>query len=321
MIHRPPKDKGFALLIVLWVVSALAVMGLSLSFAARTETYGTLSYKESLQNRLLAECGVERAVVELLYRQAVMKAGKAEEIPVWRTDGTTYAVPLYNGFSTVRITDESGKIDINQLTDISAIVLKTLLINAGADAGSADIIADSILDWRDEDELHRLSGAESEYYMSLPIPYRAKNAPFDSVDELLLVRGVTPEILYGTPGRSGVAQFLTVRSPGAKINANVAPLQVLLAIPGITSESLQNILAWRESPGLKSASDLRQLMGDSYVQAGPYIAAGESPVFTVESTGYSEGGKKGFGVRAVVRVYPEGRYEYLYYKTRTGVTE
>jgi general secretion pathway protein K len=264
---------------------------------------------------------VERAVLELLYRQDVMKAGTAAEIPVWRTDGAAYSVPLNNGFYTVRITDEAGKLDINQLTDISSIVLKTLLINAGTDAQSADIIADSILDWRDADELHRLNGAESEYYMSLPIPYKAKNAPFDSVDELLLVRGMTPEILYGTPERSGVAQFLTVHSPAAKISVNVAPLPVLLAIPGMTPDSVQNIVAWRESPGNKSASELKELLGSSFSQAEPYMAAGESPIYTVESTGYSEGGKKGFGLRAVVRIFPEGRYQYLYYKTRTGVTE
>ena len=53
------------------------------------------------------------------------------------------------------------------------------------------------MDWRDKDNLHRLNGAEDDYYLSLPQPYKCKNGDFTSIEELLLVRGVTPEIFYG----------------------------------------------------------------------------------------------------------------------------
>jgi general secretion pathway protein K len=68
-----------------------------------------------------------------------------------------------------------------------------------------DIIVDSILDWRDNDDLRRLHGAEDEYYQSLPDPYRAKNDDFESVEELLLVKGITPEIFHG-----GLKNIVTV---------------------------------------------------------------------------------------------------------------
>ena len=87
----------------------------------------------------------------------------------------------------------------------------------------ADIIVDSILDWKDADDLHRLNGAESDYYLSLPNPYRAKDANFDTLEELLLVRGVTPEILYGGGETKGIIQYLTLRPDSSfTINVNVA---------------------------------------------------------------------------------------------------
>lgn len=66
-------------------------------------------------------------------------------------------------------------------------------------------IADSILDWLDEDSDPRPNGSELEYYSVLPTPYAPKNGPIDSVEELLLVRGVTPELLFGIDSnRNGV---------------------------------------------------------------------------------------------------------------------
>ena len=101
----------------------------------------------------------------------------------------------------VRIFNESGKISLNGLTDASGIMVNNLLVNLGSPPEEANRIVDSILDWKDEDDLHRLNGAESDYYQSLPHPYKARNADFESLEELLLVKGVTPDILYRTDAR------------------------------------------------------------------------------------------------------------------------
>lgn len=71
--------------------------------------------------------------------------------------------------------------------------------------GMTEEIADNILDYLDEDDEPREFGAESEYYLSLPTPHEAKNGPLDSVEELLLVKGVTPWMLFGADAnRNGV---------------------------------------------------------------------------------------------------------------------
>ncbi len=104
----------------------------------------------------------------------------------------------------------SGKISLNALTDISGIILKNLLVNQGVSPEDADTIVDSILDWKDADDLHRLHGAESDYYLSLPNPYKAGDVPFETLEVLALVKGVTPEILYGTEKKRGIIHFLTL---------------------------------------------------------------------------------------------------------------
>ncbi len=103
------------------------------------------------------------------------------------------------------VADEAAKLNINTLIqlDPSGQVLYDALMmlpNMTAD------VADAIVDWVDADEDSRESGAESDYYLGLSQPYRAKNGPLNSLDELLLVRGVAPQVLYGTDrNRNGVA--------------------------------------------------------------------------------------------------------------------
>ena len=94
----------------------------------------------------------------------------------------------------MKIGNESGKINLNHA---DAATLKMLLSAFDLDEDEKSVIADSILDWRDANDLHRLNGAEDEYYRSLKVPYECKDGDFDSVEELLLVRGVTEALFYG----------------------------------------------------------------------------------------------------------------------------
>ncbi len=94
--------------------------------------------------------------------------------------------------------DESTRLNVNALVE-----LDKLMENAGRDLlmglpGMTEDVADAILDWMDEDDESREYGAESDYYQELTPPYYAKNGPLDTVEELLLVRGVTPQLLFGS---------------------------------------------------------------------------------------------------------------------------
>jgi type II secretory pathway component PulK len=142
-MHRDLQS-GIALMTVLWIMTILLVIVFSFSYMARTETLSILSFKDGMERKFTAEAGIERGIAELFYRnvyknQSVELEGKE----VWKIDGTPYTGKLGSGYYTVRITDDSGKIDINNMTDASAIIFKNLLTNSGVSAEDADIIGDS----------------------------------------------------------------------------------------------------------------------------------------------------------------------------------
>jgi len=309
------KDEGIALVAVLWVLAIVMAIALSFSFAVRVETHSTLSFKEEIEKRFLADAGIERGIIELFYRNA-NKGQKIilEGLEVWKVDGTPYMIKTDNGFYTVSITDESGKVDINTTPDI---ILKNLLINLGLGFEEVDTIVDSIMDWKDPDELYRLHGAESDYYMLLPNPYKAKNTYFDTLEELLLIKGITPEILYGTKGRKGIMKFLTVNSGTGLINLNVAPKEVLMAVPGITPEAADEIINQRQIKEISYFQQIKEIPEESYPIIEPYVTMESGNIFTIESIGYRGNKKAGYGIRAIVAIIEDNRYEYLYYKKGT----
>ena len=306
-------EKGIALLMVLWVLTILMVLVLSFSFMTRTDTYATLSFMEGAERKLLAEAGIERGILELFYRSANKnQAITLEGREVWRIDGRSYKDQMGEGEYSVRITDESGKIGINAITDGNSDILRNLLKNLGVQEEEANTIVDSILDWKDADDLHHLNGAEDEYYMSLPTPYKAKNANFDTLEELLLIKGMTSEILYGNNEKKGIIDLLTVYSRTSKININVnaAPKEVLMAIPGITPEIADSIISFREHDEIKNVGDV-----GIPPESVPFITFGDSNTYTIDSAGIKGNSKTGFGVRATVMIEGNNNYKYLYYKS------
>lgn len=308
-------QKGMALLMVLWALTILTVMVFSFSYMARTEAYAALSFRQTIEKKFLAEAGIERAMVELLYidankSKAIVKPGDE----VWRTDGRPYKILTENGYYTIAITNEGGKVDINTTSEL---ILRNLLLNLGLDLDDVDIIVDSIMDWKDPDDLHRLHGVEDDYYMSLPAPYKAKNANFETLEELLLVKGMTPEILYGAKGKKGIADFLTVNSKMTNININAAPKEVLSAVPGITPELADAIIAIREAQEIQ---DIQGILGDNYSLAAPYIGLTGTNAFTIESTGHKGAEKTGYTVRATVISEGADKFKYLYYKSPVDIS-
>lgn len=295
---------------VLWVLTVMMVIVMSFSLMTRTEAHSTLSFKEGMEKKFLAEAGIERALAELFYMRQNHNAIVASQgMEAWKADGTPYGGNIGNGSYAVSVTGETGKIDINRVPDI---ILKNLLLNSGVKDKDADIIVDSIMDWKDADDLHRLNGAESDYYMSLPNPYKAKNADFNAIEELLLVRGVTTALLYGSADKKGIMEFITVNSNSNVINVNYAPREVLLAIPGIDSESADRIIQSRQE---KNISNIQEILGDKYQIASPYLSAGDTNVFTIEAVGYNGNAKSGYPVKATVIIESNNKYRYVYYKS------
>jgi type II secretory pathway component PulK len=137
--------------------------------------------------------------------------------------------------------------------------------------GMTTEIADAILDWLDADDQPREYGAEAEYYSSLPTPYAPKNGPLDTVEELLLVRGVTPALLFGQDAnRNGLieASESARATSGAAGASDVAGMQRGWA-SYLTLYSQERLLSSRGEPRINLNSDDLQTLHDSLLQVFP----------------------------------------------------
>ncbi len=114
-----------------------------------------------------------------------------------------------------------------------------------------------MLDWKDsgDNDAHRLSGAENEYYESLEDPYKAKNALFDVPEELSLVKGMTAEYMYGSEETKSLIPLITTFGKGT-ININTVSQEVM-EILGLNPFEIETVLkqrskesgGWRLIPG------------------------------------------------------------------------
>jgi type II secretory pathway component PulK len=231
--QRPEAGEGgFALVAVLVVLALLLTVAGEFAQAMRVEGLTTIGFRNAVTARYLAEAAYQRAVAEILPEALAHELDARQLLAFRRLRLTAGEAPAREGLAMgpgllgYRITDETARLNVNRL---APDVLRRLLDELGVERAIQDVIVDSILDWRDPGEEHRLNGAESAYYLGLPVPHRSKNADLDDVDELAQVRGVTPEILYGRPGSPGLAEYLTVAGPGS-VNVNTASPVVLRAL-------------------------------------------------------------------------------------------
>ena len=255
------KQKGIALVIVLWMLALLTIMATGYSRMMRTETMLTANLVHSAQANALAEAGINQAIIEL-FKPVLEKT--------WKTDGTNYEYQFDNAIINVQTRAEIGKIDLNSAR---LELLMGLLQSVNVPEGDQLPLVEAILDWRDKDNLTRIQGAEDTDYQNAGLKYGAKDGPFNSIDELLLVKGFTSEIY------TKIRPALTIYSHNAGIDPQSAPRQALLAIPDMTETEVDNYIAQR---------DANNEIGQSIPLPGvdsKYLAKSRGMVFLITSEG------------------------------------
>lgn len=329
----PVKDeKGIALILVLWVLALLSVIVGEFCYAMRTEVDITRNFKAQTEAYYIALAGINRAIGELIRNQMMpiqpessedeAKEGKKEAEPSelepmetpdrWRINVDIPPISFGQGEFRVRIGNESGKININGADET---LLKMMLDAFDLEEQQKDIIVDSILDWRDENNLHRVNGAEDDYYRSLSEPYECKDGYFDTVEELLLVRGMTPELFYGglrdivsafKPPKDNVkivGGFKQYRTNVNKININAAPKKVLMILPSMTEDLVKEIVSYRQERDFKGMKEVCAVVGQEACNAiGPYITVETCPFFDVKVEGTIGPGNIRRGMDVVVEI-------------------
>lgn len=247
-----------ALIVVLWVIVLLTAIVGEFSYSMRTEINITRNYKEESEAYYLALAGLEKAKMEILLTESQYTYLNTDGVLVFNIDNEApqRSGNLGRGSYSYNITDEESKLNINTA---SAPQLRYLFLESGVDITSVDTVVDSIMDWRDENDLHMLNGAEEDYYRSLEYPYSCKDGPFEAIEELLLVKGMTREIFYGSKDADGeqkykgVVQYLTVSGLNS-ININTSSDVVLEAIFGI--QQAANYISQRKIGPIKSGGNV-----------------------------------------------------------------
>jgi general secretion pathway protein K len=230
MRHFLPKQRGVALILVLWVTILLTVIAGSFAFAMRTDMMVVQSSVATSRAEAAANAGVHRALLELF-----KPPSDAER---WQADGQVHEFTLAGAKIAVSALDESGKIDINTA---ATELLKGLFVSAGLKDEEATALVDAVQDWRDADDLRRPNGAEEPEYRAAGLKYKPANAPFQTIEELQLVLGMKPEIYHR------IAGIITVYSRQPGLNAAIASRAALLAIPGATAEQVDGYMEQREA--------------------------------------------------------------------------
>ena len=234
---RAADEQGFALLVVILVLALLSVVVTEFAFSMRLEASMVRAFRDGVLARNLAEAGIQQGIREILTDANVHAIDESGQVAFyWLPPGGTAVervpslprerVPLGAGEFSYRITDEEARLNIN---GGSTERTQRLLTALGVEKIDRDTIVDSIEDWRDANDTKRTNGAESEDYLQLPVPYRARNSNFQDTIELLQVKGVTPELYYGQGDKVGFADVFTARGRGT-VNMNTASAPVLSAM-------------------------------------------------------------------------------------------
>jgi len=192
---RPRRQKGFALLIVLLTMGFLALIGTQIVAAARSDTRLAGNLKQEAVLQAAADGAVEN----------VMFAMQAARTPQFRADGVPRELRIGDTVVAVRVEKESDRVNLNTA---AAALLRALMVQVGAAPALADRLSAAILDWRTAGTNARNGGAKAPQYQAAGLSYAPPGTPFQSVEELVQVLGMTPALL------ERLAPHLTVLTDG-----------------------------------------------------------------------------------------------------------
>ena len=223
------KQRGVALVLVLWILSILMLMAGSFALTMRRESAGVSGIRAHAEAQAAAQAGIALAQAMLFHD---------DENKRWRVDGSVYEIHYPHSIMRIQIQSQAGKIDLNSAP---VSLLHHVLQYAPLDKQAQLNLENAILDWRDADDDTRPFGAEKEAYHSAKLHYAPRNKPFRSMEELQMVRGMNSEIL------NWMQPLFTVYAAGqTELDYTVASREVLSVLPEIDVNLLDAYITSRE---------------------------------------------------------------------------
>lgn len=280
-----PSRRGSILITVLWVVVIMAIIALGLAYEAHSDVERTILLRDRAQAYWYARAGIEYAKFEYaVSRQRLEEQGEQKN---------RFQYPFPRGLAECILESESSRMPIN--TTNRDLWLQLFRVYGLSDQ-EIDEIVDAIFDWTDTDDEVRVNGAEVDYYQSLSPPYNPHNAAFLSVEEILLVRGVTEQMFYGSPGNStegtqsvpGLKDILSVEKPGqGRFDINSCPKDILLAFLEITGEEADAVIAARQEKAFENLQEVAEMLPlEATEKLNKFFTAYRGNQFKIRSSGY-----------------------------------
>ena len=276
--------RGTALLAVLWLSAALATIAISLADTVRGEAERSATAVDGLRSQDLAVGGLRRAILYMDWGR------RSPDNPRFKPPAPYFVFDFPEGQTVVDVIPETAKFNINTALPED---LFRLLQNLGANADRAQEIVAAIVDWRTLPPPLTTSQFDP-FYASLHPPYLAPHARFQEIEELLSVKGITPDLYYGDwqTAVEGSAQHLTLRTGlrdcvsvyGAtgKFDVNTAAPAVLAAV-GVPPEGVAALVEERRVHPFLTQDDLApftQIAGPGFDR----LRIGGRTIFTLRST-------------------------------------
>ena len=287
------RQRGSVLVGLLWCLAVLSVVVIGVLHTARMDLLVVKRYGDRIQAHYLALAGIEKAKA-LLYHDARERSRSGRHHSGELYDAPDQLRDVAFGRGQFRVfrrgrEDEGGGLRYGISDEESRLNVNVASVEElGKLYGMTPDVVAGILDWRDEDNQVSPGGAEVEYYASLQPPSQPRNGPLQTVRELLMVRGVSRELLLGSAARQnglsategddrdgsapgnldmGWAGLLTVNSSvkditasgGERVNVQTADERALTGVRGITSDIARAIVAYRGQHEFKTLADLLEV--------------------------------------------------------------
>jgi len=269
-------QKGIALIMVVVSVFLLTVAVLQTRAGVNLAEDIANSSAQELQALYMARSGLEIVNAALADDDPQVDSYKDD----WAAANDLGAVPIAEvGWAVGKVSDEEGKFNILDLvnadgesdedSEFAAQRLFDLLVSLGLSDSRAEEIVDSLIDWMDNDGIVTGSGAEDEYYSTLDHPYSCPNSKPSSIDDLTLVKGIGPVLLYqGEDEIPPLINYITIygdKKAGdrfRRINLNTAPVKLIMSLsPEMDQNLAEEIVDYRDQEPFKTASGIKDVPG------------------------------------------------------------
>ena len=279
--------KGGALLAVLWLSAALAAIAFSVASRVRLETERTGGDSEGLRAQYLANGSIDRAILWILWgAQGYSNPDGSPKYFPLREPVPFVRFDYPSGVAIVEKIAEGTKINLNQATPEQ---LLGMLTASGADSQQASAIVAGIVDWRTG-----TPAPPSIDFMNSDQTFRPRHASFEEIEEVLLVKGMTPELFYGRFDsdpqgrlipRGGLRDAITTWGRGDLVDVNNAsPVQ--MAAIGVPASVIPQILSLRP---IKTMDLVSPLVSGTPAAGKLQVVTGAREVWTLRATARLKG--------------------------------